>query len=473
MKPHSHAFPEGAARGLANPTLQTALARMRAQLPASRAAAVANLPEFEPLRDEGRAIKDHVLAHLDFYLETFETRVREAGGVVHWCRTAEEARKTVIALCREAGAKRIIKGKSMISEEMGLNEALTEEGISPVETDLGEYIIQLRGEGPSHITAPAIHLAKEDVEATFRRAHQALDPARDLKAIESLVSEARLVLRDQYFATDVGITGANFLVAETGSVIVVTNEGNADLSQILPSTHIVLASIDKVVPTLKDAFVMLRLLARSATGQELTAYTTFATGPKRPGDLDGPRAFHVVLLDNGRTKLLGSEFQEILRCIRCGACMNHCPVYLSVGGHAYGWVYPGPLGAVLDPALVGLEETAHLPNASTFCGRCEDVCPVRIPLPKLMRAWRAKEWSLRLNPPVYRSGLKLWAFFAERPVLYDWTTALAARALRLFAGKRGSFSWLPFASSWMRERDFPVPEGATFRTLWRERGDER
>ncbi len=471
MKPLSHAFPEGAARGLANPTLQTALARMRAQLPSSRAAAVANLPEFEALRDEGRAIKDHVLAHLDFYLETFEARVRAADGAVHWCRTAEEARQTVLALCREAGAKRVAKGKSMISEEIGLNDALKEEGIVPLETDLGEYIIQLRGEAPSHITSPAMHLSRENVEETFRRAHQTLDPARDLKAIENLVSEARLVLRDQYFAADVGITGANFLVAETGTAIVVTNEGNADLSQILPRTHIVVASIDKIVPTLKDAFVMLRLLARSATGQELTSYTTFATGPKRPGDLDGPAAFHVVLLDNGRTKLLGSAFQDILRCIRCGACMNHCPVYLSVGGHAYGWVYPGPLGAVLDPALVGLEEAAHLPNASTFCGRCEDVCPMRIPLPKLMRAWRAKEWSLRLNPPAYRAGLELWAFFAQRPTLYGWATALAARVMRLFAGRRGSFSWLPLASGWTRERDFPAPEGATFRALWRERKD--
>lgn len=473
MEPSSHAFPKRVARDLANATLQTALAKMRISLPRARAVAIAGLPEFETLRDEGRAIKDHVLAHLDFYLETFEENVRAAGGQVHWCRTAEEARQTVIALCREAGATRVTKGKSMISEEIGLNDALEAAGIRPLETDLGEYIVQLRGEAPSHITSPALHLAKGDVARTFRRAHGALDPARDLEPIESLVREARLVLREQYFAADLGITGANFLVAETGTAVIVTNEGNGDLSQILPHTHIVLASIEKIVPTLKDALVLMRLLARSATGQEITSYTTFATGAKRPGDLDGPGAFHVVLLDNGRTELLAGEFRDILRCIRCGACMNHCPVYLSVGGHAYGWVYPGPLGAVLDPALVGLEEAAHLPNASTFCGRCEAVCPVRIPLPNLMRAWRRKEWQAHLNPPIYRSGLNLWAFFARRPKLYAFATAAAARAMRLFAGRRGAFSWFPLAQGWTRERDFPAPEGTTFRALWLTRKNVR
>jgi L-lactate dehydrogenase complex protein LldF len=469
MKARPHAFVQGAARGLGNATLQQALTRMRAQLPVARAVAAARLPEFDALRDQARAIKDHVLAHLDFYLERFEAEVRAAGGEVHWCLSAKDACDRIVALCRAAGARRVTKSKSMISEEIGLNDALKAAEITPIETDLGEYIIQLRNEAPSHITAPAVHLRKEDVEATFRNAHKALDPARDLAAIEGLVSEARHVLREEYFAAQVGITGANFLVAETGTAVLVTNEGNADLTMTLPRTHIVLASIEKLVPTLADALVMLRVLARSATGQDMTAYTTFVTGPKRQGDLDGPVAFHVVLLDNGRAALLGGAFQDILRCIRCGACMNHCPVYLTVGGHAYGWVYPGPLGAVLDPALLGLREAAHLPNASTFCGRCEEVCPVRIPLPKLMRLWRAAEWQERLSPPVYRLGLRLWGFLAQRPALYGWATALGTRLLHRLAGDRGRLKWVPFARGWTRGRDFPAPEGKTFRVLWRMR----
>ena len=226
------------------------------------------------------------------------------------------------------------------------------------------------------------------------------------------------MLRQKFLDADVGLTGANFLVAETGSSMLVTNEGNADLSNTLPRMHIVLASIEKVIPTLEDAAVLLRVLARSATGQESSAYTTLNTGPKRPGDLDGPEHYHVVILDNGRSSVLGTEMQDMLRCIRCGACMNHCPVYGAIGGHAYGWVYPGPIGAVLTPQLIGVEEAGNLPNASTFCGRCESVCPVRIPLPKLMRHWREREFERHLTPRAVRQGLALWSFVARRPRLY-------------------------------------------------------
>src|SRR5207302_738173 len=235
------------------------------------------------------------------------------------------------------------------------------------------------------------------------------------------------VLRPRFLAADVGITGANFLIAETGSSIIVTNEGNGDLTQILPRVHIVVTSLEKVVPTLEDAATLLRLLARSATGQEFSSYTTISTGPRRTGDLDGPEQYHVVLLDNGRTELLGGEFQDMLRCLRCAACLNHCPVYAAVGGHAYGWVYPGPMGAVLTPALVGVEEAGHLPNASTFCGRCESVCPVKIPLPRMMRHWREREFARRLSPATVRAGLWLWAFFAKRPRLYGIAIGIAAR----------------------------------------------
>ncbi|MGO4872378.1 MAG: LutB/LldF family L-lactate oxidation iron-sulfur protein [Roseiarcus sp.] len=432
-----------------------------------RAAAAERLPEFEALRDSARAIKDHTLANLDLYLEAYERKVTRSGGEVHYARNAAEANAIILGLCKARGAKAVTKGKSMISEEIGLNAALEAEGIEAIETDLGEYIIQLRGETPSHIIAPAIHVSKDEVEADFRRAHRDLPATRDLSQPEQLLGEARAILRDKFLSADIGITGANFLVAETGTSIIVTNEGNGDLTQILPRVHVVVASLEKIVPTLADAAQLLRVLARSATGQDMSVYTTLSTGPRRPGDPDGPEEYHVVLLDNGRSAMLGSQFEDMLRCIRCGACMNHCPVYHAIGGHAYGWVYPGPMGAVLTPSLIGVAEGGQLPNASTFCGRCEEVCPMRIPLPKMMRHWREREFERHLSPAVARSGLGVWAFFAKRPTLYRLTTDLMVRAMH-FAGRgRGRFSWLPFAGGWTRYRDLTAPQGATFQSRWR------
>jgi len=242
-----------------------------------------------------------------------------------------------------------------------------------------------------------------------------------------------------------------------------------DLTQILPKVHVVVASLEKIVPTLADSAQLLRVLARSATGQDMSVYTTLSTGPRRPGDGDGPQEYHVVLLDNGRSAMLGSQFEDMLRCIRCGACMNHCPVYHAIGGHAYGWVYPGPMGAVLTPSLIGVAEGGQLPNASTFCGRCEAVCPMRIPLPKMMRHWREREFERHLSPATVRSGLGVWAFFATRPALYRLTTDLAMRAMHLAGRARGRFSWLPFAGGWTKYRDLTAPQGATFQSRWRAR----
>jgi L-lactate dehydrogenase complex protein LldF len=251
--------------------------------------------------------------------------------------------------------------------------------------------------------------------------------------------------------------------------VLVTNEGNAELTQGLPNTHIALAGIEKVVPTLAETFTLLRVLARSATGQDFSSYTTFVTGPKRAGDLDGPENFHVVLLDNGRSTMLGSEFQDMLRCIRCGACMNHCPVYLATGGHAYGWVYPGPMGAVLTPAFIGIEQGQYLPNASTFCGRCEAVCPVRIPLPKMMRHWRERQHEQKLSPPSARYGLALWAFVARHPRLYHLGARLVVGLLGRIGRRRGRFASLPLAGGWTVSRDLPAPEGRTFQAAWQAR----
>src|SRR5215469_5542670 len=465
----SRNFEARARSGLANGNLQRALALARTGFPLRRRLAIERLPEFEALREIGRAIKDHTIEHLDFYLEYYETKVEVSGGQVHWARTPEEACAAVLQICRSAGAKTVTKGKSMVAEEVGLNEYLEANGITPVETDLGEYIIQLRKEPPSHIIAPAIHLVKEQVAETFRAEHHSLDAARPLVEPRQMCDEARAMLRPRFLAADVGITGANFLVAETGSSIIVTNEGNGDLTQTLPRVHIVMTSIEKVVPTLEDAATLLRLLARSATGQEFSSYTTISTGPRQPGDLDGPEQYHVILLDNGRSALLGTVFQDMLRCIRCAACLNHCPVYAAVGGHAYGWVYPGPMGAVLTPSLIGVEEARHLPNASTFCGRCESVCPVKIPLPKMMRHWREREFVKKLNPPVYRSVLSLWAWVTRRPTLYHALAELAARALGWVGRYRGRFLSLPLANGWTAVRDMPAPEGRSFHSLWAER----
>lgn len=469
MQSTSPAFKENARSALADQQLQKALQNVKSGFIGKRAKARARLPEFDDLRDAARDIKNHTLANLDFYLERYEEKVQASGGKVHWAVTAEDARAAILQICRDAEAKVVTKGKSMISEEIALNAHLEEAGLDVVETDLGEYIIQLRKEAPSHIIAPAVHLTKDQVEADFRHHHTDLPDERPLSEPTQLVAEARQMLRQRYLDADVGITGANFLVAETGTSIIVTNEGNGDLTQTLPKVHIVIASLEKVVPNLEDATTILRVLARSATGQEFSAYTTFSTGPRRPEDPDGPEQYHVILLDNGRSQMLGSEFEEMLRCIRCGACMNHCPVYHAVGGHAYGWVYPGPMGAVLTPSLIGVDEGGQLPNASTFCGRCEAVCPMRIPLPKMMRHWREREFERHLSPKAVRFGLGIWAFFARRPALYHRILGLKMRALARFGRARGRFDALPFAGGWTKYRDFPAPQGKTFQQLWAER----
>jgi L-lactate dehydrogenase complex protein LldF len=363
----------------------------------------------------------------------------------------------------------VTKGKSMIAEEIGINPYLEAHGIEPVETDLGEHIIQLRDEPPSHIIAPAIHVDLKGIAETFREHHTGYDPDRPLDDPPVMLAEAREILRDKFLAADVGITGANFLIAETGSTVIVTNEGNGDLTQTLPKAHIVLASLEKVVPTLEDVAVLLRVLARSATGQEMSVYTTLSTGPRRADDLDGPGQFHVVLLDNGRSGMIGGPLQDILRCIRCGACMNNCPVYKQIGGHAYGWVYPGPIGAVLTPSLIGVEESAHLPNATPLCGKCEEVCPVRIPLPRLMRHWREREFERHLTPRAARYGLGLWAWVARRPALYHFGARLVVGLLGRLGRRRGRFRHLPGAAGWTAARDMPAPEGKTFQQLWAKR----
>ena len=468
MEIRTRQFKDNARVALDDAQLQRALGGLPGGLVAQRAAARQRLPEFERLRDVGQDIRDHALAHLDLYLEEYERKATAAGAHVHWAPTSADARDIILDICRRVNAKVVTKGKSMVSEEIGLNAHLEAAGLEVVETDLGEYLVQIRNETPSHIIAPAIHLTQDQVEQDFRARHTHLPKDRVLTEPAQLVGEARQILREKFIKADVGITGSNFLIAETGSSIIVTNEGNGDLTQSLARVHVVITSIEKVLPTLNDLTSILRLLARSATGQEFSSYTTLSTGPRRPGDPDGPEEYHVVLLDNGRSEMLRGELREVLRCIRCGACMNHCPVYNAIGGHAYGWVYPGPIGSVLTPAFLGVKSAGHLPNASTFCGRCAEVCPMKIPLPKLMRDHREAEFSAGDSPRGVRWGLGLWSYFARRPRLYHLASRFGIAALSALSAGRGRFRSLPLAKGWTAHRDFPAPQGRTFQQLWAE-----
>ena len=468
----SNNFKENANQALEDKDLQSALNNLKGGLILNRKKAIDKLPEFDELREKAKNIKDEVFLNLDFYLEKFEMKAKEQGGVVHWAEDPTEAKNIILNLLRSINAKTMTKGKTLISEEIGLNEFLLENGIEPIETDLGEYIVQIAGEKPSHILAPALHKTKDKVADLFHEIHGPLGYKERQNSASALVAEARSVLRKRYLEADAGLTGGNFLIAETGSTAIVTNEGNGDLTQSLPKMHIVLATIDKVVPTLEDVSTILRVLNPSATGQDMATYVTFSTGPKREDDIAGPDSFHVVILDNGRSDLLGTEKQDVLRCIRCGACMNHCPVYGAVGGHAYGGVYPGPIGAALTPALVGIENSYHLPNASSFCGRCEEVCPMRIPLPKIMRHWRHEEWKKKMPKPSVRFAFKLWLFLALNPFLYKMITSILIRILSFFGRRKGSFSYLPFATGWTSVRDFPSPEGKSFLSQWKGDHDD-
>ena len=471
METTSRDFRDLTRAALENETLQDSLDGVRKIMPALRQNAIDQQADFDGICDRATAIRDEAIHHLDRYLAEFERRVVALGGQVHRAATGEEACRIVNDICSSAGARRVTKSKSMVTEEIELNASLEAEGLEVTETDLGEYIIQLRGEKPSHILAPSLHVTLAEVAETFH-AHHALDREAPLTDAVDMLAEARLVLRDKFLSADVGITGANFLIAETGGAVIVTNEGNADLTACLPDTHIVVTGIEKLVPTLDDVGVLLRVLARSAIGERLSNYTTFIHGPRRAGDTTGPRDFHVVLVDNGRSEMLGTEFEPMLRCIRCSACLNHCPVYTAIGGHAYGSVYSGPMGAVLTPAFAGLPAAAHLPNASTFCGRCEAVCPVRIPLPKLLRHWREKEFSRHLAPAGQRGGLAVWRFLNRWPRWYSRALGLAAAVLRACSESADTGPrWirrLPFgASAWTQVRDMPAPAGRTFQARWR------
>jgi len=436
-------------------------------MPPVRDAAINNFENFEALRQHVKKVQQHSLDNLDHYLAQFEQESVRNGNQVHFARDGDEFNSIVLDICQQHSARRIAKGKSMVTEETGLNDFLQRANLDVMETDLGEYIIQQAGETPSHIVGPALHKSAAEIRELFLEKHD-LGP-RELAETADLVGEARGVLREHFLNAEVGIIGANALIAENGYSMLVTNEGNGDLCANLPRILIICTTMDRVLPRAEDATAMLRLLVRSATGQPQTCYTSYYSGPRREHDTDGPLETHIVLLDNKRSDILASDYHEMLQCIRCGACLNHCPVYASVGGHAYGWVYPGPMGSILTPLLTSLEQSVALPNACTSCGRCAEVCPTDIPLPDLLRDLRHEEAMEKLSSTPWRQGMKMHAWLLRHPRLYHALTAIGIPILHLLGRKRGSFSRLPMADGWTSQRDFPAPQEKTFMQLYKAR----
>lgn len=462
-----HDFTGAVQEALVNPPLQLALARLTSTLMAGNRRGYAALADIDKLRDHAKCIKEHTLAHLDRYLAELETSVQRRGGRVHWAATAEDARKIIVEIARQARCQRAVKSKSMTSEEVHLNPALEAAGIDVTETDFGEFILQLAGERPSHLVAPAVHHTRESIAAVLSRAvgKQLPDDAR------SLAMTGRELLREKFRAADLGVTGVNFAVAQTGTTVLVTNEGNGRLTTCCPRVHIALMGMEKVIPRLADLPVFLKLLARAATGQPLSVYTTIITGARRPGEIDGPEEFHLVILDNGRSRILASPFRESLQCIRCGACLNACPVYRRIGGHAYGGVYTGPIGSILTPLYDSVSEHPQLPHASSLCGACQAACPVRIHIPRMLIGLRESQHKARpsrLEAFAYR----VWAGLLRRPWLYRIGLRSARVLLRPFAHE-GWLRRLPGpGSAWTTARDFPAPAARTFREQWQQLRDE-
>lgn len=472
---HSQAmyFRARAGEKVRDPVLQRALQKAKPLFVGKRSKGVAALADdgldFELLRSTCENIRNRTLADLDVWLDVFEERARASGAEVLWARDGEEVSRLVVDIARQNGVTKATKSKSMLSEEANLNEALSAAGIRPVETDLGEYIVQLAGEAPSHIIAPAVHKTIGEIEALFAKEHRRPVAPRTSADIPAMTQEARAVLRQHFLSAEMGISGANFLIAETGTAALVTNEGNGRMVTTLPKVHVVITGIEKVVPTLEDFATLMRLLPRSATGQSISNYVSLLTGTRRAGESEGPEKTVFILVDNGRADLLGSAYQDMLRCIRCGACMNHCPVYFSLGGHAYGWVYPGPMGSVLTPLYTGIENALDLPHASTGCNQCGSVCPVRIPLPALMHRLREEQTERGLRPWSEHLALKAWAWVAGRPTLYRWLTRRAARYLNWLADGEGRIRVLGLAPDWTDGRDLPVAADKTFHELYAAR----
>lgn len=463
-----HEFLAASQQALDNAGLQSILGRLGDTLGKKNREAWAALPNSDLVRQKARQIKDETLAHLDRHLETLERSVLALGGHVYWADDGEVACQAVLEIIQARGATKVVKSKSMTSEEIHLNKALEKAGVETVETDFGEYIIQVAGHRPSHIVGPALHLSASDVAEILNRVSDV--PLATNR--EELAAFARRQLRRRFAEAEVGITGANFAIAETGSIVLVSNEGNARLTTCLPKVHIAIMGIEKVIPRLEDLPYFLKVLARAATGQKLSVYTSLITGARREGELDGPGEFHLVILDNGRSRILGGPLRESLFCIRCGACLNACPIYRNVGGHAYGGVYAGPIGAVLTPLYDGLNANHHLPHASSLCGACQAACPVKIQIPEMLLKLREQLHHEPGQIGRWESlAYRFWARSLRSPRLYRLGTWLVTRTLGRWLRRTGWLRRLPGGlAGWTAKRDFPAPAAERFRDWWRSEG---
>jgi L-lactate dehydrogenase complex protein LldF len=466
-------FTKRVEKGLADQFMRGAVRSAQQGLQTKRANAAEELGEWEEWRKLGQEIRNHTIQHLDYYLQQLSDKIVELGGHVFFAQTAEEANEYIRGVIRKKNAKKIAKSKSMVTEEVNLNAALEAEGCTVVETDLGEYILQIDDhDPPSHIVAPALHKNKEQIRDVFK---ERLGYTKSEKP-EELTLFAREKLRKEFLSADVGITGCNFAIAESGSFALVTNEGNARMVTTLPKTQITVMGMERIVPTWEELDILVSLLTRAAVGQKLTSYVTALTGPKGEGDVDGPEEFHLVIVDNGRSKILGTEFQEALHCIRCAACINVCPVYRHIGGHAYGSIYPGPIGAVLTPLLGGYDDYKELPYASSLCGACTEVCPVKIPLHELLILHRKKiAEEEKRTPFLERLTMKGFAAATSNSSLYKMGTKMAPTLVKPFV-KDDKISKGPGPIKlWTNVRDFPVPEKERFRDWFKDRqkGDKR
>jgi len=460
-------FEKKSATALKNANLQRALKNAIDQFRNVRGKAVGEFEEWEQLRASARRIKEWTIGQLDEYLEMLEANVIKAGGTVHWASDAKEACEIILDIAKKHNVKSVVKSKSMATEEIELNHSFEGAGIKVVETDLGEYIIQLANERPSHIIAPAIHKTREDISKLF--VEKLNTPY--YKEPEELTKIAREKLRSEFLNADMGVSGVNFAVAETGTIVVVENEGNARFTTTVPRIHVALMGIEKVIPRFEDLSIFLNVLIRSATGQKMSTYVSFITGPKRNSDLDGPEEFHLVIMDNGRSKILShEETRESLYCIRCGACIYICPVYKKVGGHSYGWVYPGPIGAIITPQLLGIDKAHELPFASSLCGACKDVCPVKINIPRVLLELRSRVISDRRVGAGFllRIAVRLWRFTMENKGIYNLASQLSYILQKPWI-RHGRLTSLPFPfSRWTKKRDFPAVAKTSFRKQWNE-----
>ena len=466
-------FPMAAKTALGDKQLRKNVRHATDVIQAKRARVVGEMPDWQELREAGKQIRQHTMENLDFYLEEFEANCTRAGGVVHWARDAEEARRIIVGLVKASGSDEVIKIKSMTTEEIQLNSALEAAGIHPYETDLAELIIQLGEDRPSHIVVPALHKNRHEIREIFRRTMNLPELG---ERPEDLADAARVFLREKFLRVKTGVSGANFLIAETGGVCIVESEGNGRMCLTLPETLITVAGIDKVIPRFQDLEVLLQLLPRSATGERMNPYNSIWTGVNA-GDVaslgDGPRVFHVVLMDNARTEILAdAEARQTLNCIRCAACLNACPVYRQTGGHAYGSVYAGPIGAILTPQLQEMHHAQSLPYASSLCGACYEVCPVKINIPEVLIHLRNKvvKQNGALNVEALAMKVMGMIFLSERR--FRAAQRMGRMAEAPLVRKDGWIGWLPgMLGGWTQVRDLQAMPKETFRDWWERRGN--